>query len=326
MLHPEKIFNIQDNTEFEAFALETFRYQSKNVKVYRDFTSHLKILPESINDITKIPFLPVELFRSQEIIALNKAPQIIFESSTTTGTTPSKHFVADVNIYEDSFLRAFTHFYGDPSNYCILALLPSYMERTGSSLVYMAEKLIQLSGHPESGFYLSEHDKLISVLRFLKKTGQPTILLGVSYALLDLAEKYEEDLKGVIVMETGGMKGRRKEMVREGLHAFLKRRFNLEQVHSEYGMTELLSQAYSKAEGHFFSPPWMKILIRDSHDPMQVLENGITGCINIIDLANSYSCSFISCSDLGKLNQDGSFDVLGRMDNSDIRGCNLMIG
>jgi phenylacetate-coenzyme A ligase PaaK-like adenylate-forming protein len=326
MLSPEKIFAVTNDNEFTSLAMEIFHYQSEKVPVYRDFISHLKINPSTIKDISEIPFLPVELFKSHEIIVKNKKPEIIFESSSTTGSIPSRHFVADVKIYETSFLKGFRHFYDDPSQFCILALLPSYLARGGSSLVYMAEKLIRLSGHPESGFYLNEHEKLISVIKELKKSGQPVLLLGVSFALLELAEKYNEDLEGIIVMETGGMKGRRKEMIREDLHGFLKQRFNLNSIHSEYGMTELLSQAYSHGQGVFHTPPWLKVLIRDTYDPLHLLEAGNTGCMNIIDLANIYSCSFISCSDLGRLNQDGSFEVLGRIDNSDIRGCNLMVG
>jgi phenylacetate-coenzyme A ligase PaaK-like adenylate-forming protein len=326
MIQPHKIFNIQSESEFQAVALEIFQYQSQNVPVYRDFIAHLKINPSEITDYHKIPFLPVEIFKSQKIIAHNKEAEIIFESSSTSGSVPSRHYVADLNIYEESFLKGFRNFYNEPPGLCILALLPSYLERTGSSLVYMADKLIKLSGHSESGFYLTEHEKLITVLRKLKKAGQPTLLLGVSYALLELAEKFEEDLGGTIIMETGGMKGRRKEIVREDLHSFLKKRFNIGQIHSEYGMTELLSQAYSMGDGIFQTPPWMRVLIRDSYDPFHFIEDGNTGSINIIDLANIYSCSFIATSDLGKLHEDGSFEVLGRIDNSDIRGCNLMIG
>jgi phenylacetate-coenzyme A ligase PaaK-like adenylate-forming protein len=326
MISPEKIFSIRNESDFKECALEVFRYQSQNVPVYKDFISHLKFRPEDISEYHQIPFLPVELFKSHEIIALNRKPEIIFESSSTTGEIPSRHYVAEKNLYEESFIRGFRVFYSEPAERCILALLPNYLERKGSSLVYMAEKLIGLSGHPDSGFYLYDYEKLITVLRNLKLSGQNVILLGVSFALLDLAEKFEEDLEGIIIMETGGMKGRRKELVREDLHAFLKKRFNVGTVHSEYGMTELLSQAYSKGGGIFNTPPWMKVLIRDSSDPFQILDEENTGCINVIDLANLYSCSFIATSDLGKMHSDGSFEIFGRIDNSDIRGCNLMIG
>ncbi len=320
-----KIFNIQNESEFQSLALETFRYQSQHVPTYKSFISHLKLDPDKITDYRKIPFLPVELFKSHEIIAVDKKAEIVFESSSTTGIKPSRHFVAHKSLYEKSFLSGFEIFYGDPAKLCIVALLPSYLERSGSSLIYMAEKLISLSSHPESGFYLNEYEKLITILRKLKNIGQPTLLLGVSFALLELAEKFEEDLEGIIIMETGGMKGRRKEMVREDLHALLKRKLNLNQVHSEYGMTELLSQAYSNVGGLFHTPPWMRILIRDTYDPLQMLETGKTGNINVIDLANTYSCSFIATSDLGRKKESEGFEVLGRVDNSDIRGCNLMI-
>ena len=326
MINPDKIFNLKTESEFQSQALEIFRYQSQNIPVYKNFIYHLKIKPDEIRELKNIPFLPAELFKSHEIIPWNKKPEIIFKSSSTSGDIPSRHFLADISIYENSFLRGFQYFYGNPFNMCILALLPSYLERTGSSLIYMAEKLIQLSRHPESGIYLNEDKKLISVLQKLKKTRQPALLLGVSFALMDLAEKYEEDLDGIIVMETGGMKGRRKEIVREDLHTFLKKRFNLSKIHSEYGMTELLSQAYSKGEGVFYSVPWMRVLLRDSYDPFQLMTSGQSGSINVIDLANIYSCSFIATSDIGRLHKNGSFEVLGRIDNSDIRGCNLMIG
>jgi phenylacetate-coenzyme A ligase PaaK-like adenylate-forming protein len=326
MFDIERIFRIKNDMEFEELALGIFHFQSKMVPVYREFIKHIKVNPEKINSFSKIPFLPVEFFKSHKIITEGKKPQIVFESSGTTGSIHSRHFVADVSLYERSFLEGFRYFYGNPGDYCILALLPSYLERSGSSLVFMAEKLINHSGHPLSGFYLHEAEKLISVLKELKSQKTPTILIGVSFALADLAESFREDLSGIMIMETGGMKGRRKEMVREELHSLLMDSFNISGVHSEYGMTELLSQAYSKSKGIFNCPPWMKIEIHDSHDPFQILKTGNTGTINIIDLANIYSCSFIATSDLGRLHPDGSFEVLGRMDNSDIRGCNLMVG
>lgn len=326
MVNSETIFSISSESEFQEIALEVFRYQAINIPVYRDFLSLLKIKPENISNYQQIPFLPVEFFKSHEIIAESKEPEIVFESSTTTGSVPSKHFVASIDLYIESFIKGFGKFYGNPADYCILALLPSYLERKGSSLVFMANELIHQSKHVESGFYLDEHEKLITLLKKLQKAGKPCILIGVTYALLDLADRFKESLSDIIIMETGGMKGRRKEMVRDDLHSYLKSSFDLKSVHSEYGMTELLSQAYSKGEGRFYCPPWMKILIRDSYDPLQILTTGSTGGINIIDLANLYSCSFIASSDLGRLNDDSSFEVLGRIDNSDIRGCNLMIG
>jgi phenylacetate-coenzyme A ligase PaaK-like adenylate-forming protein len=326
MINTERIFQIKNEKEFEELALEIFHFQSETVPVYKEFINYLKVIPGSVDSVSKIPFLPVEFFKSHKIIAAGQKPQIVFKSSGTTGSTPSKHFVASLDLYEKSFLRCFSNFYGNPGDYCILALLPSYLGRSGSSLVYMAEKLINYSGHHLSGFYLNKTDKLIAVLRDLKSEQTPVILIGVSFALADLAEIIQEDLSGIIFMETGGMKGRRKEMVREELHGLLKTSFNISEVHSEYGMTELLSQAYSKGNGIFNCPPWMKILIRDSYDPLQILKPGNTGTMNIIDLANLYSCSFLATSDLGKLHHDGSFEVLGRMDNSDIRGCNLLVG
>ena len=326
MIEIDRIFQIKNEKEFEKLALEIFHFQSETVPVYKEFISHLKIVPGRIDTISEIPFLPVELFKSHKIIVKGEKTQIIFDSSGTTGNKPSKHFVADVDLYEKSFLKGFSCFYGDPSDYCILALLPSYLERSRSSLVYMAEKLIKVSRHPLSGFYLHEKDKLMGVLRELKSSQTPVILIGVSFALADLAECCQEDLSGIIFMETGGMKGRRKEMVREELHGLLKASFNITEVHSEYGMTELLSQAYSKGNGIFNCPPWMRIMIRDIYDPQQILNAGNTGTLNIIDLANIYSCSFLATSDLGKLHSNGSFEVFGRMDYSDIRGCNLLVG
>ncbi len=326
MVKSDTIFSISSESEFQEIALEVFRYQAVNTAVYRDFLSLLKINPEKISDYRQIPFLPVEFFKSHEIITEGIKPEIVFESSTTSGSIPSKHYVANVDLYTESFMKGFEKFYGNPADYCILALLPSYLERKGSSLVFMANELILQSKHQESGFYLDEHDKLITLLKNLQKGGKSCILIGVTFALLDLADRYKESLSNIRIMETGGMKGRRKEMVRDDLHSYLKSRFSITAVHSEYGMTELLSQAYSKGEGKFYCPPWMKVLIRDSYDPMQILPVGSTGGINIIDLANLHSCSFIASSDLGRLNDDASFEVLGRMDNSDIRGCNLMIG
>jgi phenylacetate-coenzyme A ligase PaaK-like adenylate-forming protein len=325
-MHPEiDIFNINSEDDFLDASLKTFHYQLERVKVYADFVRYLRINPNKITQLSDIPFLPIEFFKSHEIISSGKKASAIFESSGTTGMNTSRHFVADVNIYQRSFLRGFSNFYGQPSDYCILALLPSYLERQGSSLIYMTDKLISLSAHPKSGFYLDEQEELMNVLKKLKKENQKTILLGVSFALLDLAEKFNENLSGTIIMETGGMKGRRKELVRDELHGILKQSFNVKNIHSEYGMTELLSQAYSFGDGIFITPPWMKILARDSHDPFHILPSNSPGVINIIDLANIYSCSFIATSDLGKTFPDGGFEVTGRMDAADIRGCNLLI-
>ncbi len=310
---------------FEQRALEIFRMQAETIPVYKRFLSNLKIDPGKVSDIKKIPFLPVELFKDHRIISSGAKAQLVFESSGTTGQDKSMHFVADKGLYEKSILKGFSSFYGDPADYTFLGLLPSYLERKNASLVYMVNLLIRNSGHPESGFYLNEYDKLIEKLLYLKRRQQKALLIGVSFALLDLADRYREDLSGLIIMETGGMKGKREEITREELHDRLTDAFQLDKVHSEYGMTELLSQSYSKGEGKFFSPPWMKIMIRDSHDPLFFLQNGKTGLINIIDLANIHSCSFLATSDIGRINYDGSFEVLGRMDNSDIRGCNLLV-
>lgn len=320
----KEIFNITNYMDFERLALKVFRFQYENVTVYRDFCSHLKITVSEVKTIRQIPFLPIQFFKNNSIIAKGFSEEIIFTSSGTTGSTTSKHYVSSLKMYEESFQKAFKNEYGSPSNYAILALLPSYLEREGSSLIYMAENLIEKSNNPHSGFYLNEMDALVEKLEFLEKNNQKTLLIGVSYALLDLIEKKKFNLENTIVMETGGMKGRRKEMIKEELHEILKSGFGVGQIHSEYGMTELLSQAYSVGDGIFSCPPWMKILTRDPEDALSAIE-GKTGGINIIDLANLYSCSFIATQDLGKTNKDGTFEVLGRFDNSDIRGCNLMV-
>ena len=320
-----RIFNIKNQSDFLETALEIFNYQYNKNTVYQDYINSLRKKPEEVNSLGSIPFLPVEFFRNQQIISGNRQVEMIFESSGTTGVTPGKHFVTDISLYEESFLSAFRLFYGDPEEFLIAALLPSYTEREGSSLVYMADHLIKKSLNPLSGFYRSNISDLIHTIETAIKSNQKTLLLGVSFALLDLAENQSPDLSGVTVMETGGMKGRRKEITRHEMHAILKDKFNVPFIHSEYGMTELLSQAYSKGDGIFYCPPWMKILIRDPQDPLSVIEEPErTGGINIIDLANINSCSFIATGDLGKLHEDGGFEVLGRFDNSDIRGCNLL--
>jgi hypothetical protein len=320
------IFNITDQKEFLKTALEVFEYQYNNNPVYQSFVKSLKTDPYSVRTLEDIPFLPVEFFRNQKILTCGLPVEKIFESSGTTAGNRGKHFVSDLALYENSFLTAFRFFYGDPAGFLIVALLPSYTERENSSLVYMVDKLIKESKHPQSGFYTLNNNKLITTILKAREGEHRILLLGVSFALLDLAEKQSHDLSGIIVMETGGMKGRRKELTRMELHAILKERFNVTSIHSEYGMTELLSQAYSKSDGIFFCPPWMKILIRDPQDPLSIFsETGRTGGINIIDLANVNSCSFISTGDLGRLNKDGGFEVLGRFDNSEIRGCNLLV-
>lgn len=319
------IFNINSEKEFKAVSLAVFNYQWTNNSVYQQFCNYLKINPNEIKSIEQIPFLPIEFFKSHPIKTGSFEAEQVFLSSGTTGMTPSKHFVKDVELYEMSFTKAFFHFYGNIKDYCVLALLPSYIEREGSSLVYMVEKLIHLSNHQKSGFFLKNEQKLIKILQKLIKNEQKTMLIGVSFALLDLAEKYQLDLSQLIIMETGGMKGRREELTRSELHSIYKKSFNVSEIHSEYGMTELLSQAYSKGNGIFTTPNWMKILVRDINDPFSFVENNKTGGINVIDLANINSCSFVATQDLGKKITKNEFEVLGRFDNSDIRGCNLLV-
>ncbi|AFL81057.1 coenzyme F390 synthetase [Aequorivita sublithincola DSM 14238] len=320
----KEIFDINTSEDFERLALKVFHFQYENVPIYRTFCELLNTKPSEVKSIESIPFLPIQFFKSHEIIAENRAKETIFTSSGTTGSITSKHFVASLELYEKSFLKAFERQYGNPSSFTFLALLPSYLEREGSSLIYMVEKLIEKSNNPNSGFYLNEMDALIEKLESLEKSGQKTILIGVSYALLDLIEMKSFQLKNTIVMETGGMKGRRKEMIKEELHEILKNGFGVQKIHSEYGMTELLSQAYSIGDGIFSCPPWMKILTRDPEDALSYTFEK-TGGINVIDLANLYSCSFIATQDLGKTFNDGTFEVLGRFDSSDVRGCNLMV-
>jgi hypothetical protein len=350
-----KIFTIQPS-EFESMALEIFRFQYSKNPVYRDYVRALHINDAQVGSITQIPFLPISLFKSHSIRTTSFDPEIIFESSGTTTSVNSRHLVKDTELYKRSFITGFELAYGPVKDWCIIGLLPSYLERGNSSLVYMVNELVQLSAHPQSDFYLDEFDKLSSTLQQLEQVKQKTLLVGVTFALLDFAEKYALPLKNTIVMETGGMKGRREEMVREEVHVILKRSFGLPAIHSEYGMTELLSQAYSKGDGFFNCPPWMKVLVRDEEDPFSVagpelIVNSresslraernkannsqklddthhspltIHGGINIIDLANLYSCSFIATDDAGRLHRDGSFEVMGRIDNSDVRGCSLM--
>jgi phenylacetate-coenzyme A ligase PaaK-like adenylate-forming protein len=324
-MEPDRIFSILTEEEFSSTALAVFNYQYRNNKVYHDFCKLLGTDPESIRCIEDIPFLPIGFFRTRKVVSTSKSPETIFISSGTTSSNSSRHFVTDLNLYEQSYRCCFEMFYGKVESYCILALLPSYLERSGSSLVYMVNDLISKSKHPDSGFYLNDVAALAKKIRQLEKQGTRVLLIGVSFALLDMAEQYSFDLKNTIVMETGGMKGRRKEMIRAELHERIKKGFGIHKVHSEYGMTELLSQAYSKGGGIFHTPPWMKILIRDTEDPLSILPKGKSGGVNIIDLANVNSCSFIATQDLGKLSTDGGFEILGRFDHADIRGCNLMV-
>ncbi len=320
----ERIFSISSDKEFRNLALEIFRYQSSENSVYSKYIDLLGVSTDEVNTIERIPFLPVEFFREHKVIAGNEKPEIVFESSGTTSARSSKHYVTDKGLYRESFLKGFELFYGKPSDYCVMALLPSYLERENSSLVYMASELIKLSGHPDSDFYLDDTESLIRNILKLEGSGQKSILLGVSFALADLVENHSMNLQHTIIMETGGMKGRRKEMTREELHNLLLAGLGVSSIHSEYGMTELLSQAYSRSKGVYFCPPWMKIIIRDPYDPLSLLDRDSSGGINIIDLANINSCSFIATQDIGKFSADAGFEVLGRFDNSDIRGCNLM--
>ncbi len=320
----DPIFTISNYEEFEKIALAIFQYQYKNVKVYQEFCNLLKVQPNQIKSINDIPFLPIQFFKSHHVITEDSKYETIFTSSGTTGSVTSKHYIKDLEIYKNSFSKAFNFFFSSPENITILALLPNYLERTGSSLVYMVDDLIQKSNNINSGFYLKNIPALIEKLEYLEKTNQKTILLGVSYALLDLIETKQFQLKNTIIMETGGMKGRRKEMIKDELHAVLKKGFGVSTIYSEYGMTELLSQAYSKGNGVYNCPPWMRILTRDPEDAQTLVYNK-TGGINVIDLANINSCSFIATQDLGKVKKDGSFEILGRFDDSDIRGCNLMM-
>lgn len=319
------IFSIQTAADFEKLALVIFNYQAKNNAVYKQFLSLLNINSDAIKSIEEIPFLPIQFFKSHIISSTIDTVEQVFTSSGTTGNLTSKHYVTDLSIYEKSYLTAFESFYGNTEDYTVLGLLPSYMDRTGSSLIYMVNDLIKRSKKPHSGYYLDNFSELKDTLIDLDAKGEKVIVIGVSYALLDLVENYTFNLKNTIIMETGGMKGRRKELIRRELHSLLKKGFGVSHIHSEYGMTELLSQAYSKGNGIFKYPPWMKIMVRDTEDALMNLPSGKTGGINIIDLANSNSCSFIATQDLGKTYADGTFEILGRFDHSDIRGCNLLI-
>jgi phenylacetate-coenzyme A ligase PaaK-like adenylate-forming protein len=319
------IFTISSQKQFEKAALKVFRFQYENNLVYRKFCDFLKTDVQRVKSLKQIPFLPIQFFKSHKVVSNQNPVQEIFTSSGTTGIMTSKHLVTDVSLYEESYRKGFSQFYGNIEDYVVLALLPSYLEREGSSLIYMVEDLIKMTNNPESGFYLHNHKELIEKLIKLDSSGQNVILIGVTYALLDLIESRKFQLHNTIIMETGGMKGRRKEMIREELHYKLCKGFGVTAIHSEYGMTELLSQAYSLGNGVFEYPSWMQILVRDTEDALTYVTEGKTGGINVIDLANINSCSFIATQDLGKKNPNNSFEVLGRFDNSDIRGCNLMV-
>lgn len=318
-----KIFQVTDS-DFDQLALNVYRYQYDNNSVYRQFSDALYKNPDVVRSLEQVPYLPVSFFKSHQVMTSVFEPDTVFESSGTTTSINSRHFVKDALMYEESFIKGFERCYSKTTDWCIIGLLPSYLERGNSSLVYMVDKLIKLSDHPDSGFYLYDFSRLADILSKLEVIGQKTLLIGVTYALLDFAESHPAKLKHTVVMETGGMKGRREELLRAEVHKRLCKAFEVDSIHSEYGMTELLSQAYSQDNGVFSCPPWMKIFARDEGDPLTVSRSG-KGVINVIDLANIYSCSFIATDDAGKLHDDGSFEVLGRTDGSDLRGCSLLV-
>jgi hypothetical protein len=317
-----------NSSDFEAAALGLFRLQRRDNAVYGRFADLLGRKPDAVRRLTDIPFLPIGLFKTERVVTGIFTPEAEFQSSGTTAGGGSRHYIERLSDYRSSFTEAFRLFYGDPASWCLLALLPSYLERSGSSLVLMAEDLLRMSAHPSGGFFLHDHDTLHRRLLEMEAQGQQTLLLGVTYALLDFAEAHPMQLHHTVVMETGGMKGRRRETTREEVHEILRARLGLRQVHSEYGMTELLSQAYARQDGLFRAPPWMRVLVRAEDDPLCVTGpvpgRVVTGPINVIDLANRSSCAFIATDDLGRLHPDGTFEVVGRIDNSDIRGCSLL--
>jgi hypothetical protein len=314
---------LTDATSFDERCLEVFRFQYIHNPVYADWCAAVGAKAEAVDRVEQVPFLPIGFFKSHRVATTTVEPSLVFESSGTTGTTSSRHYLADPILYRRSFLTAFLQFYGNPSDYCILALLPSYLERGNSSLVYMVDELMRESGHPQNGFFLHQHEELAERLRQLEQAGQKIILFGVTYALLDFAEANPMPLRHTIIIETGGMKGRKKEMTRPEVHQLLRDGFNLPAIHSEYSMTELLSQAYATKDGVFECPPWMKLLVRGEDDPFDIRRQG-RGVANIIDLANVYSCAFIATDDAVMVHSDGHFEVIGRVDNSDIRGCSLL--
>ena len=319
------VFNIQNQSDFKTCALQVFRHQFKNNTVYRSFCDLLYIHSSDVKEVEEIPFLPIQFFKSHAVLSSTQAVKETFTSSGTTGSSVSKHMVTDLSWYTKSYTKGFEHFYGPIEEYTVLGLLPNYLERDGSSLIYMVDDFIKKSNKPASGFYLNNLTELSKTLIALDKKGEKVLLIGVTFALLDLIERQQFKLQNTIIMETGGMKGRRKEMIRNELHEILCAGFGVSKIHSEYGMTELLSQGYSSGDGVFDCPPWMKILARDTEDALTMVGTNKTGGLNVIDLANYNSCSFIATQDLGKVDNNGSFEVLGRFDHSDIRGCNLMV-
>lgn len=312
-------------TAFEPLAIELFFYQYEHNPVYRQYCDLIKVDADLIGTIQQIPFLPISFFKTHDVKTGEFAHEMVFESSGTTGDNTSRHFIKDPELYKESFILGFQRFYGKVTDKCILGLLPSYLERNNSSLVYMVDELIKRSMNSLSGFYLDDLEKLHRTIMHNEILEKPTILIGVTFALLDFAEKFPMKLRHTVVMETGGMKGRREEITRQEVHTILQERLGIGLVHSEYGMTELMSQAYSNGNGIFHCPNWMKVLLRDEDDPLTILgESPQTGVINIIDLANIHTCAFIATDDAGRLYEDGRFEVLGRIDNSDLRGCSLM--
>lgn len=320
-----QIFKIKGERYFLDIALQVFKFQYENLEVYRQYCDLIHYKKQSVFDYKDIPFMPIDFFRSHRISISDKKADLIFSSSGTTGGQTSCHEIVDPELYKESLIKGFEYFYGNIKDYCLLALLPSYLERTGSSLVYMVKELIKLTEHPDSGFYLHNLERLSKTLKKLRQNHQMTILIGVTYALIDFTKLYPLDFPDLIIIETGGMKGKRKEMIREEIHQILKKVFHCPSIHSEYGMTELLSQAYSKDKGIYYPVPWMKVLIRNMDDPLSLAKPGHIGGINVIDLANLYSCSFIAVQDIGKLYPNGGFEVMGRYDKSLVRGCNLMV-
>lgn len=321
----DKIFQIKNANEFNEIALEIFRYQYKNNRLYHDFVNTIGKKVEEVKNMEEIPFLPISFFKSHEIKSGEFNQEKVFLSSGTTKMVRSKHYIKSLALYEKSFLKAFNLFFGNPSDLVILCLLPSYQEQGDSSLLYMTDKLIKESNNPLSGYFLNEDEKLYQTISALEQNKTNYLLFGVSYALLDYIEKFNQKLSFGTIIETGGMKGRRKELTKEQLHEQLKKGFGTNQIASEYGMTELLSQAYSMENQVFVSPPWMKIFVRDTSDPFSILATNKTGLINVIDLANVYSCSFIATDDVGEVIADNQFKIKGRYDLADVRGCNLLV-
>ena len=316
----DKIFAISTQEEFSQLALEVFRFQAQRCAPYRQYVELLGVDPTCVSRVEDIPFLPIEFFKLRDVYCGNAEPEKVFTSSSTTGQTPSRHMMQSLALYEQAFTRAFEQFYGNAEGWSIYGLLPNYLQREGSSLVYMVDRLIARCG--SGGFYLDEYEKLLSDMAADPK---PKILLGVSYALWDLAEQYAPKLENTVVMETGGMKGYREELPKAEFHKILTSAFGVEKIHSEYGMAELTSQAYSSGDGVFNAPQWMRVLARDVNNPLKVLPQGSRGALNIIDLANLSSCAFIATQDVGRTYEDGAFMVEGRLSGAEVRGCNLLV-